>query len=113
MKYIIIAIAAIAISAQAADIDVQLGAVTVKDTHQPDVLTWLATQAPLTEQVVEVVDGVTQTNTVVVAEEPKAKATRCMRAVARQAIKKAVRDVKQANAVHEAKQAEVFEDVAP
>ena len=109
----IIAIVAIglALTAQAQDIDINLGRITITAETLPDVRTWLDAQAPLYSNSVAVVDGVTNIVQVVIPENPQAKATRCMRAIARAAINKAVRDVKRANAVHEANAAPVFTNV--
>ena len=110
MRYAI-ALLALAIGAQAADIPIGLGNVKVKTAQQPAVIEWVNAQADLYTNTYEVVEGVTNTVPVVIPETPKEKVTRCFRATARKAIRKAVMDSATARAVHAAKQTEAFDDV--
>jgi len=59
---------------------------------------------------IEVVDGVTNVVQVVIPETPRQKVTRCFKQKAREAIRKAVRDVARANAVRAAKAVSVFDE---
>ena len=94
-------------AAQAADIVVDLGSITIPEAAIADVQAWLETQT-LTQTVVEQVemvdpdDGHLYTNTVrsvvVIPETPKAKLTRIMQQAAKDAVRNAVQQLRQQRA---------------
>jgi hypothetical protein len=99
MKWIPIVLIAFAVTASAADIQVDLGTATIKEANQPSVILWLNTQPNLYTNTFQVTTNdvggtnVVTTNVVavVIPETTKQKGERTLRRLARESIRQKIR----------------------